>query len=92
MWLIIQVMRLIFLISYYQLIRKFQRFVKLCKCLSANMKVLKIQLSKTVQLQGYLPGILGPFDKILGSSMRTGLEVLGIIGRIKAKRSFRSRI
>ena len=56
------------------------------------MKVLKIQLSKTVQLQGYLPGILGPFDKILGSSMRTGLEVLGIIGRIKAKRSFRSRI
>ena len=40
-----------------------------------------------VQWGRYLSSIVGPFDKILGSTMSIGLEVLGIIDRIKASKS-----
>ena len=43
-------MRLIFHINYYQLIEKFQSFVKLLQNnLLATIKLLKIQLSKIMQ-------------------------------------------
>ena len=40
-----------------------------------------------VQWGRYLPSIAGPSDKILGSAMSIGLEVLGIIDSIKASKS-----
>ena len=40
-----------------------------------------------VQWGRYLPSIVDPFDKILGSAMSLGLEVLGIIDSIKASKS-----
>ena len=57
-------MKLIFLISCYQLIAKFQIFLKaFANHLSANIKLSKTQLLKMIQLGRFLGKILGPLLK-----------------------------
>ena len=59
--------RLIFLINYYLLIDRLQIFVRLL--LTNYQLISKTQLSKMVQLGGYLGGLLGPL-------LKTGLPLI----------------
>ena len=37
---------------------------------------------------GFLSGLLGMFDKMIGSAMKSGLKVPGIVSKIKQARAF----
>ena len=62
-----QVIILIFLMKYYQLIDKLQIFVKLL--LITYQPILNFQLSKMIQSGGF-------FGKVLGPLLKTGLPIM----------------
>ena len=70
MWLIILMTRLIFHINYYWQVSKLLKAYG--NNLSANAQLSKIQLSKIVQLRGFL-------GRLLGSLLKAGLSLIKII-------------
>ena len=54
---------------------------------SANRKLSKFELSKMDELE-FLSGLLAIFDKMMGSAMKFGLKVPGIVCKIKQVRAF----
>ena len=70
-------MRLIFQINYYQLIEKFQGFVKLLRIIhQLIIKIIKIQLSKIVQSGEFLGKLLRPLLKTSFSLMKNVLQTI----------------
>ena len=70
---------------------------KICKSFangsSVNINFSKTQLSKMVQLQGYIPGLApGLFDKTIRSAMRFGLNFTVVIGSIKKVKRFQKTL
>ena len=79
MLLVILMMELIFRISYYYLIHKFQGFVKLHQNgSSANVKLSKAQLRKIEQSRGFIDNLLGPL-------LKAGLPLTGNVLKPLAK-------
>ena len=69
-------MKLIFLINYCQLIEKLQIFVKLL--LTTHIKFSKTQLSKMIQLGGFI-------GRLLGQLLKTGLPLMKRVVQSLAK-------
>ena len=79
MWLVNLMMRLIFHTNYYKTNRQVSRIRKsFANNSSANIKFSKSQLSKMVQLGGFLVRLLGPL-------LKTGLPLIGNVLKLLAK-------